>query len=386
MAQITRSNAETLIPTQVMGEIMQGVTKSSTVLSLFRKLPNMTSNKTEMKVLDLLPVAYWQTSDTATKNLTKMAWANKFIYAEEIAVIVPIAEAVLDDADYDIWGEVKPRLIEAFGKKIDQAIIAGIDKPAKFRADLLTSVRNAGAAVSQGSKTLYETIAGEGGLMSKVELSGYNPTGMLGGVELKAKMRMLLDGSGNLLTGTAVNGLTQAFVDNGAWDATKGQMIVGDFNQAVYSIRQDITFKFLDQAVIQDPATGEILYNLAQNDMVALRCVMRLGWEIPNPINALNDTETRFPFALLEPTTAATTYNVTFTVKDDATAPAAVTGAKVTLAGQDKKTTAGGTAVFKSNGSETLLYKVSKEGYKTVYGEIEVGSTATSVSVTLPKA
>jgi hypothetical protein len=30
---------------------------------------------------------------------------------------------------------------------------------------------------------------------------------------------------------------------------------------------------------------------------------MRLGWEIPNPVNAENETETRFPFASLKPAT-----------------------------------------------------------------------------------
>ena len=35
--------------------------------------------------------------------------------------------------------------------------------------------------------------------------------------------------------------------------------------------------------------------------MVALRAVMRLGWEIPNPINALKTDKTkRFPFAVLK--------------------------------------------------------------------------------------
>ena len=50
--------------------------------------------------------------------------------------------------------------------------------------------------------------------------------------------------------------------------------------------------------------------------MVALRCVMRLGWEIPNPINALNpNEETRFPFASILPETAPTTVNVTTTAE-----------------------------------------------------------------------
>ena len=78
-------------------------------------------------------------------------------------------------------------------------------------------------------------------------------------------------------------------------------MITGDFSQLVYSIRQDVTYKLLDQATIVDPSTKEVVYALAQQDMVALRIVMRLGWEVPNPINGLKATEAeRFPFAILK--------------------------------------------------------------------------------------
>jgi hypothetical protein len=36
--------------------------------------------------------------------------------------------------------------------------------------------------------------------------------------------------------------------------------------------------------------------------MVALRAVIRLGWQLPNPINRLQPTEaSRYPFAVLKP-------------------------------------------------------------------------------------
>ena len=39
--------------------------------------------------------------------------------------------------------------------------------------------------------------------------------------------------------------------------------------------------------------------------MVALRAVIRLGWEIPNPISAYRDTLTNFsPFAVYLPATS----------------------------------------------------------------------------------
>ena len=92
------------------------------------------------------------------------------------------------------------------------------------------------------------------------------------------------------------------FPVNGAYDPEESLAIVGYWSQLVYAIRQDMTFKIFDSGVVQDPTTGNILYNLMQNDMVALRAVMRLGWEIPNPINAFNvGNENAFPFAVYAP-------------------------------------------------------------------------------------
>lgn len=381
MSQITRQDAEALIEVQAIKEIMEGTIKQSKALSMFRRLPNMTSNKTKMRVLDALPLAYWQESDTARKKLTKVAWDNKYINAEELAVIVPIAENVLADADYDIWAEVKPRLQEAFAKKIDQAIFTGVDKPRGFRADLLTSVLNAGASITPGTDTLYKSI---NDAMVKVEESGYNVSGVLGGVGLKGKFRMMLDTTGQPIRGTEIDSLNKAYIDNGAWDNTKAQLIVGDFSQAVYSIRQDITYKLLDQAVIQDPSTGEIIYNLAQQDMVALRVTMRLGWEIPNPINALEDDESvRFPFAVVLPGSYEEgRVNVTFTVKDQNNSY--IKDAKVNFNGQVKYTNASGQAVFKSETNQEGIYRVTAENMKKpVEDVVAVVSSNVSKNVTL---
>lgn len=300
---IDKTNVEALIDTQVANEIFEGVVKESKALSMFRRLPNMTSDKTKLRVLDSLPIAYFvdESTNNGRKNLTKMAWDKKYINAAELAVIVPIKENVLNDTSIDIWAEVKPRIVEAFGKKIDNAIFNGTDKPADWRAGLIPSIVTAGAEVTEGDN-LYSDI---NDVMTKVEESGYNVTGLLGGVGLKGKFRMLTDTTGQPIKGTEIDSLPKAFLDNGAWDKTKSVLIAGDFSQAVYAIRQDVTYKVLTEAVIQDPSNGDILYNLAQDDMVALRVVMRLGWEIPNPVNALNETTKRFPFANLKPKAVA---------------------------------------------------------------------------------
>ena len=300
MAVISRTDVDSLIETQVANEIFEGVIKDSKALSMFRRLPNMTSDKTKLRVLDSLPVAYFvdESTNNGRKNTTKMAWDKKFINAAELAVIVPIKENVLNDSSIDIWSEVRPRIVEAFAKKIDNAMFFGVDKPTDWRAGLVPSVITAGAEVTETGK-LYSDI---NDVMTKVEESGYEVNGILGGVGLKGKFRMMTDTTGQPLNTTEIGSVRREFMDNGVWDKTKSTLIAGDFSQAVYAIRQDVTYKILDQAVIQD-TDGSILYNLAQDDMVALRVVMRLGWEIPNPVNALNETATRFPFASLKPAT-----------------------------------------------------------------------------------
>ena len=379
---ITRHDLQ--LDPQVMSDIIEGVVSKSTVLQIFRRLPNMSTGKMKMRVLDALPVAYWvdAKTDNGRKKLTKQAWDNKFITAEEIAVIVPIKQDLLDDADFDIWASVKPRLIEAFGKKIDDAILLGVDRPNGFRADLVTSVINAGAEVTPASgDTLYKSI---NDAMVKVEESGYEPNAIVGGIDIKGKFRMMVDSTGQPIKGTEIDQITKHYVTNGAWDKTKSQLIVGDFSQAVYSIRQDIEFKLLEEAIIQDPTTGDILYNLAQEDMVALRVTMRLGWEIPNPINALQpDGSKRFPFASIKPSNqnlGLTT--VTLTITDSETVPNNLENVKATLGSVTKYTNASGVATASFHPGD-YEYTIKKSGYKTITGVLTVGSEAIEQTIAM---
>lgn len=316
---VNRTDLSGLIPEPVTREIIQGVTEGSAVLQMGRRLPNMTSKTQTMNVLDMLPTAYFVNGDTGMKQTSKMKWDKKKIYAEEIAVIVPIPEAVLDDADYDIWGEVRPRLVEAFGKVIDGAILFGTNKPTSWRDSVLETCTKAGSVVA-ATPYIYDDLLAEDGVIAKVEESGYLVNGIMSAIQMRAKLRGLKDLNGNPIFKTDMQGATPYALDgspmyfprNGAFDTAKALMFAGDWSELVYSIRQDITFKIFDQGVVQDPSDNSIVYNLMQNDMVALRAVMRLGWEIPNPKTAYNDTLSKYcPFAVYAPAGTVNTVTVT---------------------------------------------------------------------------
>lgn len=299
MAGIQKTDVGALIDEQVVNEIFADAQKESKTLSLFRRLPNMTSDKTKLRVSDALPVAYFvdETSNNGRKNITKAAWKNVFLTAEELAVIIPIKENLLNDASVDLWAEIKPQLVSAIAKTVDAAVFRGVGAPTSWGTGIIPQIIAKGKTVTETGH-LYSDI---NDTMTEVEESGYEVTALLGGVGLKGKFRMMTDTTGQPLAATEIGSLRREYLDNGAWDKDEATLIAGDFNQAVYSIRQDVTYKVLDQAVIQDPSDGSILFNLAQEDMVALRVVFRMGYAIPNPVTALDGTSNRYPFAALVP-------------------------------------------------------------------------------------
>ncbi|MBQ7957218.1 MAG: phage major capsid protein [Clostridia bacterium] len=377
---INREQAEALIQEQLVETIFQDAPKSSVFMSLARKLPNMTSKQTRIPVLDVLPTAYWVNGDTGFKQTSEQAWDNVYLTAAELAVIVPIPEAVLDDASFDIMGEVKPRIIEAIGQRVDSAVIFGNNRPSEWQNDIITVARNAGNNVAATGK-MYDNLLGEGGVWGKVEDDGYDVNGAVAAINMKSSLRGIKDDAGRPIFVTDMQGSTPyaivgsplTFPKNGSFDKSVAQIVAGDFSQAVYAIRQDITVKILDQGVIQDPTTKEIIYNLAQQDMVALRIVFRMGWALPNPATRMNGDRSGCPFAYLEPASPVKTYDVKFTVTDSE--GNAIEKAKVDVNGSIQSTDESGVATFAlRNGS--YPYKVKASGYKGQTGTLTVSNAA----------
>ena len=383
-----RADAEAIIREQVASNIFQDAPKHSVFLSMAKKLPN----QTRMRVLDFLPTAYWVNGDTGMKQTTRQAWDNVFINAGELAVIVPISDAVLSDAEFDIFGEVTPRVMEAIGQKVDAAVIFGDNRPAEWGLDIISRARQAGNNVSPTTgKDYYDLILGENGVFSKVEDDGYGVTGALAPMNFKSKLRGLRDKTGQPIFKSnmqdvarySLDGAAITFPENGAFYANIAQLVVGDFSQAVYAIRQDITVKILDQGVIQDPDTKEIIYNLAQQDMTALRIVFRMGWALPNPATRLNEDRTGCTFAYLEPGTPTPTQKVTFTVTDGAAeSPKPRKGARINVEGAILTTDENGKAEFNLR-SGTYTAKISLKGCVSVTETVIVEKAAVNKTITL---
>lgn len=303
MADISRADALTLIASQRGPEIWQGVAEASAALRTFRRV-DMGTKLVTYPVIAALPNASFVSGEDAddsnsVKPTTSMSWTDRVLTAEEIAGIVVIPENVIDDSEFNIFQEVRPRIVEAVGATLDAAVFFGTNKPSSWPAGLVPAAISAGNTFAQGTGVdLAEDINQTMGL---VEADGYNPTVVYAARTIRMLLRGLRDQNdqpiltSGITNGAVINqvyGLDLEFVTNGAWNSGIATALVGDPRYAILGIRQDITFKVLDQATV-----GGI--SLAERDLIGLRFKIRVGFQTAQTLTTSGGAGA-YPFAVLE--------------------------------------------------------------------------------------
>lgn len=298
------SGPDPLVPEPVSAQIIQELPTQSAILQRARSVP-MGTKTSRLPVLDTLPMAYFVSGDAGLKQSSSMAWKNVILVAEEIAVLVPIPEAYLDDSQVPIWDEVRPRMVEAIGGVIDSACLFGVGKPSTWSTSIYDGAVAAGNVVTEGTGVdLAQDLATMGGVLAD---DGYNLDAFVSRPGLNWKLVGLRNTQGTPIyvpsmsqgTPSTLYGYPLNMVNNGSWDRTKAQIIGGDWDNAVIGTRQDISFKMFTEGVISDD-TGKVILNLMQQDSVAMRVVVRLAFATANPVTKLNtNSATRYPFAAI---------------------------------------------------------------------------------------
>lgn len=280
MADITRAEVASLIGEEYGPEVIKVATQASAALAALPKV-NMGTKTAHMPVLATVPEAAWvgDTDNTGVKPTSKATWQDKTLVAEEIAVIIPIHENTLDDASTDILSSLADLGGQAIGKKLDQAVFFGVDKPASWTSlDLFAAATAAGFVVpvdpADHASDLYGAALQVAGDMAD---AGFDPDVMIAKRSLQFQLANLRATDGQpILVNNGVLGFDTTWSRNGAWDPTQATELIVDSSTVRIGIRQDVTVKLLDQATV-----GGI--NLAEKDMVALRFKARFGYVLGNP-------------------------------------------------------------------------------------------------------
>lgn len=295
---------DALIPDQVINEIIQEAPKSSVVLDRAKQV-RLSAKKAKQPVLATLPEAYWVDGDTGLKQTSKSQWESLTITAEELAVIVPIPDALVDDANIPLWDEIKPLLAEAIGKKVDQAALFGVDSPTSWPTGIVPGAVAAGNFVEEGTGAdLGVDVALLGEQIAK---QGYGVNGFASRPGLQWQLIGLRSTQGtpiytpSLSAGTPAGlyGYPLNEVMNGSWDADEATLLAADWTKFVVGVRQDITYDLFSEGVISD-ADGKVILNLMQQDSKALRVVFRVGFQVAKPITRVAGA-TGYPAGVIVP-------------------------------------------------------------------------------------
>lgn len=291
-----------LMQDQIVSGIIQEATQQSVMLRRAKQV-RMTTKKAKQPVLATLPEAYWVEGDNGLKQTSDVTWKNITMTAEELAVIVPIPDAVLNDANVPLWDQVQPLIAEAIGKKLDQAAIFGVDKPESWPDAIIPAATAAGNTVKVGENLAVDIAQ----LAEKVSVDGFAVNGFASRPGISWAMRALTDKNGRPIFADALNGNGDFSVygypldevRNGSWNAKSAELLMLDWSKFVVGIRQDVTYDIFKEGVISDDS-GRVILNLMQQDTKALRAVFRVGFQVAVPKTRISG-EQAYPAGVLTP-------------------------------------------------------------------------------------
>lgn len=292
MADISRAEVATLIQEEYANTLLNAAVEGSTALSAFPTI-SMGSKLTHLPVLATLPEAGW-VSESATepegvKPQSQVTWADRTLVAEELAVIIPVHEDVLADCTVAALDDIARLGGQAIGKKFDQAVFFGTEKPASWVSPaLLPAAISAGQAVENvtGDANESDLVGATNQVAEKIALAGWQPDTLVSSLAIRYQVANVRDGLGNpIFRDESFNGFRTFFNRNGAWDAESAAAIIVDSTRVRIGVRQDITVKFLDQATL---STG---LNLAERDMVALRLKARFAYVLGTAATPMGDNK-----------------------------------------------------------------------------------------------
>ena len=253
-----KDNLQGFVPKPIAASIIADIVRGSSVMRLSTVQP-MTSETQKFPVMTAGPGAYW---------------------VGETERIVPCSREKLEDTTINVFGVVRPYIAEAFYKAIDSACLFGTNSP--FAKNIFGVASAAGNVIAEETNPKLDLDISD--VMALVENGGLDVNGFVAGYDLKNSLRKLRDGNGNQLYVTGVDSSTLysqpiEFSRNGAWDKTKARAIAGDWKYSIIGIRDQIQYETLREATLQSVtmSDGKPL-SLAENDMVAIKATMRLGF------------------------------------------------------------------------------------------------------------
>jgi HK97 family phage major capsid protein len=303
---IVRADIEAAIREGYSGEFLNAANGSSAVL---QAVPTkLLSNKvTKFSTRTERPTAGWvtDTDNTAVKPKSKIKWSYNTATAEEIAVIIPVHEDTIADADEDVLASITAEGGAALGRVLDATVLYDTNKPATWTSPGFLASATAASQLytvndAAGADDLYGAHLDAAG---KAADKGIMVSRGIAAPSLRWNLANLRDADGRLLVGGQTLPFNMTYADNGEFDSDQAISFLLDPNHVRIGIRKQLEVKFSDQAFLTNGGDATNGFSLWERDMVALRFVMRVAYVQDTGLTSTGDPAA--PIAAVVPAPAA---------------------------------------------------------------------------------
>ena len=272
MVDINRTSGFDL-PPDVSAEILQKTQDQSAVMSLSRQMP-LPGKGVSIPVITGDPTAGW-VGETSKAPVSNGTLSKKIMTPYKLAVIEPFSREFLRDAA-SLYDALVARIPLALAKQFDLTTIGGITAPgSNFDTFAGCTAQAVTAATAYAQIVAADTdIANHGGIANGFAISPQFKGVLLTAADSTGRplfINSMADGAIPMILGAKTlqsRGMYKAGTPNIA-------AIMGDWSQAMYGTVEGVQVKLSDQATL---TSGETTINLFEQDMVAIRAEIEIGF------------------------------------------------------------------------------------------------------------
>lgn len=214
------------------------------------------------------PGAYW-VGEGQKIETTKAGMVQASMRSHKLGAIIVASREYLTYTYAQFFNAMKPQLVEAIQRKIDEAVILGVDNP--FEKSIESVVQGTGQVV-EGDITIDNVLELQDVLLEHdVEANG-----IISKNQNKTQLRGLRDENNNSYYDRASNTIDgiQA-VDLKSAELDKGTLYAGDFDKLFYGIPYNLSYKISEEGQLSTITNADgSPVNLFEQELIALRVTM----------------------------------------------------------------------------------------------------------------
>ena len=251
--------------------IMKEVAENSLVMQLGRYI-EMDGKQEKKFIIQTDGVSAYWVNETEKIKTDKPQLIEATLVAKKLGIILVASREALNYTWQRFFDEMKPQIVDAFYKKIDEAGLLGLENPF---ANSVTKVATDSGAVIQGPIN-YENILK---LEEKLYENDIEPNAFVSKVQNRPALREARDGDKKTIYDKANNTLDGIIVaDMKSKQIKKGDLIAGNFDHLVYGVPYNITYKISEEGQISTMKNSDDTpINLFEQEMIAIRATMDIG-------------------------------------------------------------------------------------------------------------